>query len=59
MDPATEEARQRCLEMIALIQRDYQRQIQPYLDILAMIEACRPPPPVFLDVETARLRGFL
>jgi hypothetical protein len=59
MDPATEETRQRCLEVIALLQRDYQRAVQPYLDILLQIEACRPPAPRFLDIETARLRGFL
>jgi hypothetical protein len=59
MAPETEETRLRCLEALALLARQYQQAAQPFIDILLQIEACRPPAPRFLDIETARLRGFL
>jgi hypothetical protein len=56
--PETEQARQHCLEAIALLHRHYQRAIQPYVDILMLIESCRPPPPLIIDAEAARLCGI-
>ena len=46
MSDEYEDARRWLLEMIAAIQSDYQRQIQPYIDQLARLEATRQPSPM-------------
>jgi hypothetical protein len=51
MSDGYEEARRRLLEMIVAIQRDYQRQIQPYVDQLARLEATRPPSPMLVRCQ--------
>jgi hypothetical protein len=51
MSDGYEDTRRRLLEMIATIQRDYQRQIQPYIDQLARLEATRPPSPMLVRCQ--------
>jgi hypothetical protein len=46
-----EEVRRQLLDMIATIQRDYQRQIQPYVEQLARLEASRPLSPMLIRCQ--------
>lgn len=49
---------QQLLEMIAMIQRDYQKQIQPYVDRLTLIRIRQPPPPIYISLEQAEKLGL-
>ena len=46
-----EEVRRQLLDMIAAIHRDHQRQIQPYVEQLARLEASRPPSPMLIRCQ--------
>ena len=49
---------QQLLEMIAMIQKDYQKQIEPYIKRLVLIESLKPPPPIFITLEQAMALGL-
>ena len=49
---------QKLLEMIAMIKRDYQKQIQPYFDRLALLRRLQPPTPIFVSLEQAEKLGL-
>jgi hypothetical protein len=44
---------QQLLDMIAMIQRDYKKQIQPYVNRLVLLRSRQPPPPIFVSNEDA------
>jgi hypothetical protein len=49
---------QQLLEMIAMIQRDYQKQIQPYVDGLVLLRSRQPLPPIYISLEQAEKLGL-
>lgn len=49
---------QQLLEMIAMIQRDYQKQIQPYVDRLVLLRSLLPQHPVYITLEQAEKLGL-
>jgi hypothetical protein len=55
-DEMTEE--QQLIEMIAMILKDYQKQIQPYVDGLALLRSRQPPPPIYISLEQAEKLGL-
>jgi hypothetical protein len=46
------------IEMISMIQRDYQKQIQPYVDRLVLLRSRQPPPPIYISLEHAEKLGL-
>lgn len=42
------------IEIIEMIQRDYQKQIEPYVKRLGMLRSLRPAPPIVIDVSVWR-----
>ena len=49
---------QQIIEMIAMVQRDYQRQIQPYVDRLVLLRSLQPPPPICISLGQAEKLGL-
>lgn len=49
---------QQLLEMIAMIQKDYQKQIQHYVDRLVLLRSLQMPPPIYISLEQAEKLGL-
>ena len=49
---------QQLREIIAMIHRDYQKQIEPYVRRLVAIESMKPPQPFFITTEQAKALGI-
>lgn len=49
-DPDLDELEKQTIEQIEKIRREYQKAIDPYLQVLVRIRASRPPTPVVVDI---------
>jgi hypothetical protein len=45
-------------EIIAMIHRDYQKQLEPYMRRLITLESLKPPQPFFMTQDQAKALGI-